>query len=186
MVLLRRIAGLLSTILKNVTPLMIIIVVLVERLNVAFLLSRPVEGTIVIYGSTMLKFIKICISVFSIGLAMMDSMVRLIHVNIEVLRVLTRMVTVHVTSLAAMERVVRHFVHGLLNNKIDRLVALVMVIISVALVLVDNIGAAMLTSERNLLNNDLVMLIHAVNVTKITMVFTIVFTMELVIARVMI
>lgn len=118
----------------------------------------------------MLKFKMICSSV-SIGLTMMDSMVRLIHVNIEVLRVLIRMVTVHVASLASMERVVRHFVHGLLNNKIDRLVVLVMVIISVALLLVDNIGVAMLAIERNFINYDLVVLILAVYVTKITMEF---------------
>ena len=116
----------------------------------------------------MLKFKKISGYVSTIGLTMMDSMVRLIHVNIEVLRMLIRMVTVHVTFLTSMERVVRHFVHGLLDNKIDWLVGLVMVIISVAIPLVDDIGVAMLTSEGNLLNDDLVVLVLAVKV-KITM-----------------
>ena len=105
---------------------------------------------------------------FTIGLTMMKSMVRLIHVNIEVLRVLIRMVTVRVTFLTSMERVVRHFVHGLLDNKIDWLVGLVMVIISVAIPLVNDIGVAMLTSIGNLLNDDLVVLVLAVKV-KITM-----------------
>ena len=116
----------------------------------------------------MLKFKKISSYVITIGLTMMDSMVRLIDVNIEVLRMLIRMVTVHVTFLTSMERVVRHFVHGLLDNKIDWLVGLVMVIISVAIPLVDDIGVAMLTSEGNLLNDDLVVLVLAVKV-KITM-----------------
>lgn len=116
----------------------------------------------------MLKFKKISSYVSTISLTMMDSMVRLIHVNIEVLRVFIRMVTVHVTFLTSMERVVRHFVHGLLNNKIDWLVGLVMVIISVAIPLVDDIGVAMLASEGNLLNDDLVVLVLAVKV-KITM-----------------
>ena len=116
----------------------------------------------------MLKFKKISSYVSTIGLTMMDSMVRLIDVNIEVLRMLIRMVTVHVTFLTSMERVVRYFVHGLLNNKIDWLVGLVMVIISVAIPLVDDIGVAMLASEGNLLNDDLVVLVLAVKV-KITM-----------------
>ena len=116
----------------------------------------------------MLKFKKISSYVITIGLTMMKSMVRLIHVSIEVLRVLIRMVTVHVTFLTSMESMVRHFVHGFLNNKIDWLVGLVMVIISVAIPLVDDIGVAMLTSEGNLLNDDLVVLVLAVKV-KITM-----------------
>ena len=116
----------------------------------------------------MLKFKKISSYVITIGLTMMKSMVRLIHVSIEVLRVLIRMVTVHVTFLTSMESMVRHFVHGLLNNKIDWLVGLVMVIISVAIPLVDDIGVAMLASEGNLLNDDLVVLVLAVKV-KITM-----------------
>ena len=78
--------------------------------------------------------------------------------NIVVLGVLAGMITVHVAFFTTMERVTRLLVHGLLKSKVNWFVGHVMVIGSEVLLLLDNIGVTMLASERNLLDNDLVVL----------------------------
>lgn len=79
------------------------------------------------------------------------------------------MITVGVACLAAMESVVRFLVHGLLDDKMNGFVVLVMVILTLALLLVHFVGVAVLVRIRHLLNNNLVVLLHAVKVTRIEM-----------------
>ena len=79
------------------------------------------------------------------------------------------MITVGVACFTAMECVVRFLVHGLLDDKMNGFVVLVMVILTLAFLLVHFIRVAMLVCVRHLLNNNLVVLLNAMKVARFEM-----------------
>ena len=76
---------------------------------------------------TMLNLILIASLVSAICLTVVDAMLWLVCMNVEMLVVLIGVITVGVAELAAVERVMRNFMHGLFNNEVNWLMFLMVI-----------------------------------------------------------
>ena len=106
-------------------------------------LSRHVGVTVI--KDTMFNLILISSLVSAICLTVVDAMLWLICMNVEMLVVLIGVITVGVAKLAAVESVMRDFVHGLFNDKVNWLMLLMVIGFTKWRLLIDLVGAAVLS-----------------------------------------
>ena len=101
--------------------------------------------SVTVVKDTMFNLILIASLVSAISLTVVDAMLWLFCVNVEVLMVLIGVITVGIAKLAAVERVMRNFVHGLFYHEVNWLMLLMVIGITKWLLLINLVGTAVLS-----------------------------------------